>query len=159
MAPVKPPSLPTLKFCNEVNPLRLGIDPVNPTTSASNSGQTFTLGGASYNSSVTDPIRGTAGLTMNKFAPTLGIGFGNLLPRSARHFSLSTDLGVAFTGTPQFALALGGSACASNGTNCQPINTIPGASTNIESERVKIANDVKNFKYYPELSIMFGYKF
>lgn len=123
------------------------------------SGQSFTLGGTSYNSSPSDPIRGTAGLTMNKFAPTLGIGFGNLLPRSARHFSLSTDLGVAFVGSPQFALALAGSACQSNGANCQPINNVPGASANIESERVKIANDVKDFKYYPEVSIMFGYKF
>ena len=122
-------------------------------------GQTFTLGSATYMSSPSDPIHGTAGLTMNKFAPTLGIGFGNLLPRSARHFSLSIDLGVAFIGSPQFALGFNGSACLANGTNCQPINNVNGASANIEAERVKISNDVKDFKYYPELSIMFGYKF
>ena len=71
-------------------------------------GQTFTLGSATYMSSASDPIRGNAALTLNKFAPTLGIGFGNLLPRSARHFSLSTDLGVAFVGSPQFALGFNG---------------------------------------------------
>jgi hypothetical protein len=120
--------------------------------------QSFTLGGTSYVSSAADPIRGTAALTMNKFAPTIGIGFGNLLPRSARHWSLSTDLGVAFVGTPQFALGFGGSACASNGTNCQPVNN-PSVAASVESERLKIANDVKDFKYYPELSVMFGWKF
>ena len=122
-------------------------------------GQGFTLGGTTYYSNPSDPVRGTAALTMNKFAPTLGIGFGNLLPRSARHFSLSTDLGVAFVGTPQFALGLTGSACAqSNGTNCQPASN-PSVAASVEAERVKIANDIKDIKYYPELSIMFGYKF
>ena len=121
-------------------------------------GQSITLGGTTYVSNVADPIRGTAGLTMNRFAPTIGIGFGNLLPRSARHFSLSTDLGVAFVGTPQFALGLTGSACATNGTNCQPMTT-PSIAASVESQRLKIANDVKDFKYYPELSVMFGWKF
>ena len=118
-------------------------------------GQTFTLGGVTYSSLASDPIRGTAGITFNRFAPTLAIGFGNLLPRSARHFSLSTDLGVAFSGPPQFALALAGSGCA-NGL-CQPINTL--AAANIADEQAKIQNDLKWFKYYPELSVMFGWKF
>ncbi|HXD75212.1 MAG TPA: hypothetical protein VN628_15795 [Vicinamibacterales bacterium] len=122
-------------------------------------GQSFTLGGVQYFSSAANPINGTAALTLNKFAPTLGIGFGNLLPRSARHWSLSTDLGVVFQGSPQFALGVGGQACAQNGSNCLPIASVPGASANIESERVKIQDDLKPFKYYPEVSIMFGWKF
>ena len=119
------------------------------------SGQTFTLSGVTYSSLAADPIRGTAGVTFNKFAPTLGIGFGNLLPRSARHWSLSTDLGVGFSGAPQFALALAGTGCAGN--VCQPINTF--AASNIASEQAKIQNDISQFKYYPEVSIMLGWKF
>ena len=121
--------------------------------------QSFTLNGVSYSSNAANPITGNAALTLNKFAPTLGIGFGNLLPRSARHFSLSTDLGVVFQGSPQFALALAGTGCISGTTNCQAINSLPGAAANIEAERVKIQNDASPFKYYPELSIMLGYKF
>lgn len=121
-------------------------------------GQTLTLGGTTYASNPANPITGTAALTLNKFAPTLGIGFGNLLPRSARHWSLSTDLGVVFQGSPQFALGLAGSACAANGTNCQPVNT-PSIAANVEAQRVKIQNDASPFKYYPEASIMLGWKF
>ena len=121
-------------------------------------GQSFTLGGVQYFSSAANPITGNATLGLNKFAPTLGIGFGNLLPRGNRHWSLSTDLGVVFQGSPQFALGFAGSACPNN-TNCQPINNLPGAAANIESERVKIQDDLKPFKYYPEASIMFGWKF
>ena len=120
-------------------------------------GTGVTLGGTTYYSFANDPIRGTAGLTLNKFAPTLGIGFGNLLPRSARHWSLSTDLGVVFQGEPQFALGLTGTACAPTPTaNCRPVSTIQAS---VDQERAKIQDDAKPFKYYPELSIMFGWKF
>jgi hypothetical protein len=129
-------------------------------TASATAGQSFTLGGVRYDSYSNDPLKGGASLTMNKFAPTLGIGFGNLLPRSFRHWSLSTDLGVVFQGSPQFGLSLSGSACVTgaSGAICQPIAALPGASQNIESERLKIQNDLKPFKYYPEVSIMFGYK-
>src|ERR1043166_1828079 len=55
------------------------------------------LGGVRYTSNPADPIRGTAAITFSKVAPSLAIGFGNLLPRSDRHWSLSTDLGVVFS--------------------------------------------------------------
>ncbi|HET9833708.1 MAG TPA: hypothetical protein VFP91_18430, partial [Vicinamibacterales bacterium] len=58
---------------------------------------------------------------------------------------------------PKLDLALGGTACV-NGIVCQPIMTLPGASQNIESERLKIQDDLKPFKYYPEVSFMFGWK-
>lgn len=121
--------------------------------------QSFTLSHTTYFSSQSDPVRGTAGLTLNRFAPTLGIGFGNLLPRTSRHWSLSADLGVVFQGPPQFALGLSGTACQANRTTCFPINSFPGAPADIEAERVKIQDDLKPFKYYPEVSIMFGWKF
>jgi len=126
-------------------------------TASASAGQSFTLGGVSYVSSAGDPLRGSAPLTLNKFSPTLGIGFGNLLPRSFRHWSLSTDIGVVFQGSPKLDLALGGTACV-NGVVCQPIMTLPGASQNIETERLKIQDDLKPFKYYPEVSFMFGWK-
>jgi hypothetical protein len=129
------------------------------TATATATGQSgFTLGGVTYNNFSPDPLNGGASLTLNKFSPTLGIGFGNLLPRSFRHWSLSTDLGVVFQGSPQFGLALSGSACVNGSAVCQPIMTLPGASQNIESERLKIQNDLKPFKYYPEVSFMFGWK-
>jgi len=126
-------------------------------TASASAGQSFTLGGTTYVSSPFDPLRGSAPVTLSKFAPTLGIGFGNLLPRSFRHWSLSTDLGVVFQGSPQLGLALDGTACV-NGVVCQPISALPGAAQNIETERLKIQNDLKPFKYYPEVSFMFGWK-
>jgi hypothetical protein len=126
-------------------------------TAAVPTGSSVTFNGVRYTSNPADPLRGTAAITFNKFAPTIGIGFGNLLPRSNRHWSLSTDLGIAFSGSPQFALGLTGSACVAN--VCQPVATTPSVAANVEAERVKIQNDLKDFKYYPEVSVMFGWKF
>jgi len=122
--------------------------------------RSFTLGGVRYFSSTSDPLRGTAALTAKRFAPTLGIGFGNLLPRSGRHFSVSTDLGVVFQGSPEFALDFNGSACVNGvATQCQALKSFATATQDIEKERVKIQDDLKPFKYYPELSVMFGWSF
>lgn len=65
------------------------------------SGQSFTLNGTDYTSSATSPVTGTAGLTFNKFAPKLTAGFGNLIPRSGRHFSVPLELGFAYVGDPK----------------------------------------------------------
>ena len=122
-------------------------------------GTSVTFGGNRYFSNPNDPLRGTAAVTFQRFAPSIGIGFGNLLPRGARHWSLSTDLGVVFSGSPQFALGFAGSACAQNNTTtCQPAVT-PSVSASVEAERAKIQGDLSSFKYYPEASIMFGWKF
>ena len=123
-------------------------------------GTSVSFGGTRYFSNPNDPLRGTAAVSFQRFAPSLGIGFGNLLPRSARHWSLSTDLGIVFSGAPQFALGFAGSACAQNNTTtCQPVATTPSVAANVEAERVKIQGDLNSFKYYPEASIMFGWKF
>jgi hypothetical protein len=127
-------------------------------TASATAGQSFTLGGARYFSDPNDPLRGTAAVTLSKFAPTLGVGFGNLLPRSFRHWSLSTDLGVVFQGSPQLTLPFSGNACLQNGTNCVSAASNPTVAASVESERAKIQNDLKPFKYYPEVSIMFGWK-
>src|SRR5437899_3222481 len=48
-------------------------------------GQPFTLGGTTFYSSSNDPVNGTGRLSVNKAAPMILIGFGNLVPRSSRH--------------------------------------------------------------------------
>jgi hypothetical protein len=122
-------------------------------------GTSVSFGGTRYFSNPNDPLRGTAAISFNKFAPSLGIGFGNLLPRGNRHWSLSTDLGIVFGGAPAFALGFAGSACSQNNTtSCQPAVT-PSVSASVEAERAKIQSDLNSFKYYPEASIMFGWKF
>jgi hypothetical protein len=87
------------------------------------------------------------------------LGFGNLLPRSGRHFTANFDFGVALQGSPKAALHLNGGACDSRGLNCLNIATDPTVQANIQAEQIKLNKDLKPFKYYPVISLGFGWSF
>ena len=56
--------------------------------------------------------------------------------------------------------APGGNGCLTSApASCQAITSLPGAAANIQAQQQKISDDLKPFKYYPELSVMFGWSF
>jgi hypothetical protein len=123
-------------------------------------GQTFSLNGQQYYSDASDPVHGTGAITSRKVAPEVLIGFGNLLPRSAHHFSVGFEVGVAFQGSPNAKLNLTGSTCLSGASvGCLPISSNPLVQTNVLGEQNKVNNDLAPFKYYPVVRLAFGYKF
>jgi len=129
-------------------------------TAAVPGGQTFTLNGVSYFSATAAPVTGSASITARKVAPEIMIGFGNLLPRGARHFTLNIEAGVIFQGSPNAKLSLNGSTCVTGGTTgCLPISSNPAVQSNIQGEQTTINNDLGPFKYYPVIRMGFGYKF
>jgi hypothetical protein len=122
-------------------------------------GQQFTLNNVSYTSDPATPVSGTGKVDFNKVAPTFLLGWGNLLPRSERHFSVPFEFGVVFAGSPKSTLNLTGSACDSTGANCQNVATDPTIQSNVIAQQNKLNNDMSFFKAYPALSLGFGYKF
>lgn len=128
-------------------------------TAAVGAGQSFTLGGVSYTSSAANPVTGTASIGFNKAAPSILVGFGNLIPRNRRRFSLSTEFGVAYTGAPKAALALTGTACSNPGAICVNAGTDPTVQANVQSEVAKVNHDVSILKIYPLASVGFAVNF
>lgn len=120
-------------------------------------GQTFTLNNATYTSDSVDPISGAGKIDFVKAGPMFTVGWGNLLPRNHRRFSVPVEFGVIYTGAPRTSLNLGGSACDSTGLNCASTNSIPGFQANVKAEQNKLNNDVSAFKFYPVLSVGFGF--
>jgi hypothetical protein len=124
-------------------------------------GQTFTLNDETYTSSVSDPVTGAGSLTMNKFAPKLTVGWGNLVPRGERHFSFPFEVGFAYIGDPKFSLTLAGTACYNNlGTlYCENVATDPNIQANLTAEQKKISKDAADARFFPILSQGFAYRF
>jgi len=122
-------------------------------------GQTFTLGGATFMSDPADPIVGTGLINLNKAAPMVRWGFGNLAPRHS-HFHFGIEGGMVFQGSPKTILNLAGSACDPvTGLLCHNAATDPNIQAQVQAQQNKINSKLTLLKFYPAFSIGFGYKF
>ena len=131
-------------------------------TAAASSGTTFTLNDVTYESSTSAPVAGTVGVNFRKAAPMVGFGFGNLVPRGHRHWSITSDFGVAFTGQPNATLNLAGLACppgVTSGSSCLNVATNASVQANVVAEQASVNSKLKFFKIYPIFSLGFGYAF
>ncbi len=119
--------------------------------------QSVTFGGTDYVSDPNNPARVTGKAKFNQVAPMITVGFGNLVHRDSKRFSIPFEIGLAFQGAPKAMLNVSGNLCDSNGV-CQPASN-PAIQQNIVAEQNKLSNDVRAFKMYPIISVGFGYKF
>jgi len=124
-------------------------------------GGEFDLGDQTYYSSATDPIHGSASLYLGKrVAPRFTIGFGNMIPRSGRHFSFPFEIGFEYIGPPKLNLTLAGSACdTSTPPNCSPVATDPTTQANLQQEINQVNSDLKPLSFYPIISQGFSVRF
>lgn len=122
-------------------------------------GQTFDLDNTTYSSDPNNPVTGKGKIDFKKVAPTFTIGWGSLVPRNGRHWSIPFEIGAAYQNAPRATLSLSGGACDSSGLNCRDINSDPTVLSNVQAEQDKLNKDMSSFKFYPLISIGFGYRF
>jgi hypothetical protein len=122
-------------------------------------GQTFTLGSATYLSNPSNPANGSATLGFNAAAPEFLIGFGNLVPRSRRRFTVNFEFGAAYQGSPAVKLNLGGGVCNPSGASCVNAATDPAVQSNVEAQQAKLSRNLSFFRFYPLVSLGFGFRF
>ena len=112
-------------------------------------GQTFDLDGTTYASDPNNPVTGKGKIDFKKVAPTFTLGWGSLLPRSGRHWSIPFEIGAAYQNAPRATLSLSGGACDSTGLNCRDINSNPTVLSNVQAEQAKLNKDMSPFKLLP----------
>ena len=122
-------------------------------------GQNFTLNGTAYQSDSTNPVTGTGKLDFVKVSPSIMMGFGNLIPRSGRHYSFLFEVGGAYQGSARVALNLTGSVCdTATGTICTPTSD-PTVQANVLAQQQKIRNDINPYRFFPVISLGVGFNF
>jgi hypothetical protein len=121
-------------------------------------GETFTLSGTTYESNAANVVAGTGALKFNTVAPSILLGVGNLVPRGDHRFSVRFEIGGAFRGTPTTALNFTGSVCDTTGNNCPNIATDSTFQSSVASQQAKFNNDISFLKFYPIISLGFGFK-
>lgn len=122
-------------------------------------GNTFSLDNNTYTSDPSDPITGNGKIDFIKAGPMFTMGWGNLLPRNHRHFSVPFEFGFVYTGAPRVALNLQGGACDPAGVNCLAITSNPLIQENVQAEKNKLENDISAYRFYPVISVGFGVNF
>jgi hypothetical protein len=121
-------------------------------------GSSFTINDTDYVSSVTNPVHGTFDVNLgHKFAPSLTMGFGNMLRRDS-HWSVPTEFGVEYIGQPKFTLNMTGTVC-DVADGCTPILSDPGTVANLQQEQATINKDIAPLRFYPIASIGLSYRF
>jgi len=127
-------------------------------------GQGFSLNDVSYVSDAANPVTGSFDMSFgHQLAPSLTIGFGNMIPRKGGHWAFPFEVGAEYIGvTPRIALNLVGSACTVTplGSNCQAIASTPQLMINVAGEQASINADIpKQLRFFPILSTGVSYRF
>jgi len=130
-------------------------------------GQSFTLDGQTYYSSLADPVTGSATFDFSKrnVSPMLTFGWGNLVSRGEGRFSVNVEGGLLFGGSPNATMNLSGNTCLAPSGPCQNIASNPLVQDDIRGEEAKFNtgappyNQISNIlKFYPVVSIGVGYR-
>jgi hypothetical protein len=122
-------------------------------------GMTFDLGDEQLISNPSNPINGNATIGFKKVAPIVTLGWGNIVPRGSRRWSIPVELGVVFSSAPAASLSLGGSACLQNGSNCRNIASDPTLQADVREQEATLNDDLSMLKMIPVISFGFGYRF
>jgi hypothetical protein len=121
-------------------------------------GQNFSLGDGNYTSSPSDPVHGLGSITFGRrTAPSFTVGWGNMIPRGSRHFSMPFEIGFQYIGPPKINMNLAGTACSSTG--CANIATDPTSQADLQQELTDINNEIAPLRFYPIVSIGFAWSF
>ena len=112
-------------------------------------GGSYTINGNTYTSADIGSVSGEFKFG-NSVAPYVGLGWGNVVGTSG-HFSVLFDVGAIYAGSPKIALT----------ANCT--SAVPAVCTQLQSdvdaEKAKLAKDLTILKWYPVVSLGFGYRF
>jgi hypothetical protein len=120
--------------------------------------ESFQLDNVNYINSIDDPVGGNASFVYHHhIAPALMFGFSNIIPRDGSQFSVPFEFGVAYTGAPQMAVQLSGTACTLQG--CFNAGTDPGTQQNLKQEVKDVDNTVNKVVVYPIASLGLAFRF
>jgi glycerate kinase len=112
-------------------------------------GGTYTINGTTYSSTDVGSLQGD--MSFNKVAPYIGIGWGNPAARD-KGWGMTSDIGVLFQGTPKTSLVATCGAAIAGTATCTQLQSDTAA------ENTKLQNDLRNFKWWPVVSVGISYQ-
>lgn len=106
---------------------------------------TYNIGGTTY--TVTDVGTLKGAVAFDSFSPYVGMGWGNAV-EDKQFYTVSLDIGVLFQGSPAGKLTADGL-----------LATNPAFLSNLKLEEEELNDSLKNFQFYPVISLGLAYHF
>jgi hypothetical protein len=119
-------------------------------TATPNASATYTFNGQPYSAAQVGSYNGE--VKFNSTAPYLGIGWGNPVAK-AKTWGFVSDIGVLFQGSPKVTSTVTCGAAIVGTQTCTDLKT------DVLAGATKLETDMKNYKYYPVVSIGVSYHF
>lgn len=144
---------PMVVFLNQTNVRATVIVPA---------GESISLDDGDYVSSDADPLHGSASIGVWKTSPGLMIGYGNIIPRSGKHFSFPVEVGFYYVGQPTLKVDFSGSACDPSEPQplgCQPVQEDAGFQHDLAAFIRRNNNNLSYASFFPVASFGVGYSF
>jgi hypothetical protein len=125
-------------------------------------GNTITLNGQDYISSLSDPLHGAGSVDFRRVSPGLTLGLGNVIAREGRHFSVPIEGGFYYVGQPGLKVTFSGSACdpkIPSALACESVNQDAGFQQDLAAFIARNRHNLSYASYFPVFSMGFGYSF
>jgi hypothetical protein len=122
------------------------------TLNATPTGGNYTFNGQQYTASDVGSFAGE--MKFNGMAPYLGIGWGNPVAK-AKTWGFVSDFGILFQGSPKVTST---ATCSASFATNFPADCARMKS-DVAAGATKLESDLKNFKYYPIISVGLSYHF
>jgi hypothetical protein len=120
-------------------------------------GTTFSMGDNTYTSDPNDPVTGGGNMLFSRsIMPALTFGFGNMISREGRHWSVPLEIGAAYTGHYTAQIHLAGSGCSQG--YCMSTSD-PSIQQSVTQEQNDLNESTKHFQIYPILTTGVAYRF
>jgi hypothetical protein len=119
-------------------------------TATPSAGAQYTFNGQSHLASEVGSYAGE--VKFNSTAPYLGIGWGNPVAK-AKTWGFVSDIGVLFQGSPKVTSTVTCSQAAITNGVCSTLQK------DVADGATKLESDLKNYKYWPVISIGVSYHF
>jgi hypothetical protein len=122
-------------------------------------GAHFTIDDTDYVSDPTNPVHGFFDMTFGKkIAPSITVGWGNMLQRRGGNWSVPVDFGFEYLGRPKFVLNMDGGVCTpSNG--CDAISSDESAVQNLAQQQKDVNEAIGRLRFFPILKVGVAYRF
>ena len=125
-------------------------------------GDTVTLNGQDYISSLTDPLHGSGSVDFHKASPGFTLGYGNVIPRTRGHFSIPIEAGFYHVGQPELKVSFSGSACDPTqppAIGCESVGQDAGFQQSLAAFIARNNHNLSYASFFPIFSAGFGYAF